>query len=289
MPDFSPRRKADAPKAKKAPDPKKNEPNKDPSKSINLQSLLKMYGSKSNFDALIRGKFDVTKVPKEAAGPELMAKFIPPQDPIAAAGASIFMEQLTAYSQFLGAYSDYVEQIRKFGAYGLFWKYQEQFKKFDIKLIKEVLLKGVDDLTSLLSMQLPDDNNRKDQMKILVDVRSELTKREGGEDIQLIHKNVSAQTDITKTKEGAQLEKTISADAGINTPPDDYIKTFLKNNGILMETLEKKVKDEADKKRSELTDAPIEKPVDPATGSPAEASPTPMVAAAATTPTPNKS
>jgi hypothetical protein len=281
MPDFSPRRKAEAPKAKKAPDPKKNDPNKDPSKSVNLQNLLRMYGSKGSFDALIRGKFDVTKVPKEAAGPELMAKFIPPQDQIAAAGAAIFVEQLTAYNQFLGAYNDYVEQIRKFGAYGLFWKYQEQFKKFDIKLIKEVLMKGVEDLSSLLAQQLPDDNDRKDQMKILLEVQSELSKRESGEDIQLIHKQVSVQTDITKTKEGAQLEKTISADAGINTPPDDYIKTFLKNNGILIETLEKRVKEEADKKRSELTDAPIEKPTEAAETDSGAANPTSLVAAAA--------
>jgi hypothetical protein len=281
MPDFSPRRKAEAPKAKKAPDANKNNPNKDPDKSVNLQSLLKMYGSKANFDALIRGKFDVTKAPREAVGPEMMAKFIPPQDPIAAAGAQVLMDQLTAYNQFLGAYTDYVEQIRRYGAYGLFWKYQEQFKKFDIKLIREVLIKGVDDLTGLMEEQVPDDDKRKDEMKVLLDLRSELGKREGGEDIQLIHKTVSAQTDITKTKEGAQLEKTISADAGISTPPDDYIKTFLKNNGILLETLEKRVRTEADKKRSELTDAPIEKTTDNGVDSSAESSPTPLVAAAA--------
>lgn len=282
MPEFSPRQRAEAAKAKKQPDQKKNDPNKDGNKAAVLKQLQKMYGSKTSFEALMRGKFDVTKVAKEAAGPELMAKFIVPEgNLILKAGTQIFMDQLTSYSHFLGAYGDYVEQIRKYGAYGLFWKYQEAFKKFGIKLIKEVLMKNVDDLTQLIKDEVSDDNTRDDLIKTLSEVQAELRKRENGDDVVAINNRVSSQTDITKTKDGAQLEKTISAEVNLSTPPDDYIKTFLKNHDILMETFDKKVKDEVDKKREELTDKLIELPAEAnaeTTGS--TANPTSMVASA---------
>lgn len=251
MPEFSPKR-AEAAKAKKKPEAPKVDPKKDISKNALIQKLQATFGNKQAIEMLTRGRFDVTKVPKEAAGPELMAQFIAPADPIVAEGTRIFMEQLTAYHQFVGAYSDYIEQIRRHSAFGLFWKYQDAFQKFGKDIMKNVLLIGLEDLGKLLTEQLPDDGTRNDLLKVLQEVQSELRVRENGEDIQKINKSVSSQTDITKTKDGAQLENTISADVSIDTPPDDYIKTFLKNNNILIEILERRVKDEVDKKRGEL-------------------------------------
>lgn len=252
MPEFSPKRRAEAAKAKKKPDAPKADPKKDISKNALIQKLQATFGNKQAIEMLTRGRFDVTKVPKEAAGPELMAKFIAPHDPIAAEGTRIFMEQLTAYHQFVGAYSDYIGQIRKLSAYGLFWKYQDTFQKFGKDIMKNVLLVGIEDLGKLLTEQLPDGDERNDLIKVLQEVQSELRVRENGEDIQKINKTISSQTDITKTKDGAQLENTISADVSIDTPPDDYMKAFLKNNGILVEILEHRVKDEVDKKRGDL-------------------------------------
>ena len=258
MPEFSPNRRAEAAKAKKKPDAPKVDPKKDISKNALIQKLQATFGNKQAIEMLTRGRFDVSKVSKEAAGPELMAKFIAPSDPIVAEGTRIFMEQLTAYHQFIGAYSDYIEQIRKHSAYGLFWKYQEAFQKFGKDIVKNVLMSGIEDLGKLLTEQLPNDGMRNDLLKVLQDVYSELRVRENGEDIQKINKTVSSQTDISKTKDGAHLENTISADISIDTPPEDYIKAFLKNNGILLETLEQRVKDEVDKKRGDLIKATVE-------------------------------
>lgn len=255
MPEFSPKRRAEAPKAKKKPDAPKVDPKKDISKNALIQKLSKTFGNKQMIEMLTRGRFDVTKASKEAAGPELMAKFIPPSDPIVAEGTRMFLEQLTAYHQFVGAYSDYIDQIRKHSAYGLFWKYQEAFQRFGKDTVKDVLMVGVQDLGKILMQELPDDDHRNELIKILQEVQSELRVRENGEDIQKINKGVSSQTDITKTKDGAQLEKIISSEISIETPPDDYIKAFLKNNNILEEVLEKRIQDEIEKKRGDLIKA----------------------------------
>jgi hypothetical protein len=212
-----------------------------------------------------------------------MAKFVVPSDPIVAEGTRVFLEQLTAYHQFVGAYDDYVDQIRKHSAYGLFWKYQEGFQKFGRDIVKDVLMRGVEELGKLLTEQLPNDDARNDLLKVLQETQSELRTRENGEDVEKVNKRVSAQTDISKSKEGAQMEKTISENIDMGTPPEDYIKAFLKNNGILIETLEKSVREQVDKKRSELTDKPIEKastPVEGTESSSAESSDSTPIAAA---------
>ena len=127
---FSSRRRAEAAKAKKTPEAPKKTPQKDAGKSDIIARLQHAFGNKQAIEMLTRGKFNIEKASKETAGPELMAKFVVPSDPIVAEGTRAFLEQLTAYHQFVGAYDDYVDQIRKHSAYGLFWKYQEAFQKF---------------------------------------------------------------------------------------------------------------------------------------------------------------
>jgi hypothetical protein len=280
MPEFSPKRRAEAPKAKKKPDAPKIDPKNDISKNALIQKLSKTFGNKQMIEMLTRGRFDITKASKEAAGPELMAKFIAPADPIVAEGTRMFMEQLTAYHQFVGAYSDYIDQIRKHSAYGLFWKYQESFQHFGKDVMKNVLMVGIEDLGKLLVEQLPDDDTRNELIKVLQEVHSELRVRENGEDIQKINKSVSSQTDITKTKDGANLENVISSEISLETPPDDYIKAFLKNNNILIEIFEKRVKDEVDKKRGDLLKETAEKTPDVSSdSSTTESSASPIAAA----------
>ncbi|GEM_PF-2754319 len=280
MPEFSPRRRADPSKAKKKPETAKVDPKKDPSKNALLQSLSRTFGNKQMIEMLTRARFDTSRVDKKAAGPDLMEKFIPPSNPVVAEGVRIFLEQLTAYHEFVGAYTGYVDQIKQHSAFGLFWKYQEPFQNFSRDIVQEVLIRGVDDLGKLLHEQLPDNDKRHDLEKVLQEVHSELRKREKGEDIQKVNQTVSSHTDITKSKDGAELENIISADISIDTPPEDYIKLFLKNHNILLKTLEMRVKDEADKKRDVvLIDDTKQSGAEAGTNSPESNQATPIAAA----------
>lgn len=259
MPEFSPRRRAETGRAKKPPEAKKTDPNADPKANAALLQLQKTFGNKQMIEMLSRAKFETDRQQKDAVGPEMLEKFQPPPDNLVLmVGTQIFTEQLTAYQQYISAYSDYVEQIRKHSAYGLFWKYQESFQHFAQDIIQDVLMRGLRDMMTLVSSELPDDSASRDMLKVLQETESELKKRESGEDVKKVNQRISIQTDISKMKEGAQLEKTISDSIDMSTPPEDYIKMFLKNNGIMLETLEKSVKEEAEALKPPATDMPVE-------------------------------